>query len=258
MKWLDAIIEVLREAEEPMHYGDIAVEIVETKKRDKVGVSPELSVAAIISKHPDIFVRDERGTYKLNDSFDYEQWKKSDHDTESDEQTSINQEIKKRSKNIVRTYGVYWRREDVDWSKSKPQLLGSQSDGDVVDFGAMRGIYMLCDHREPIYVGQAIKNGLGERLRNHTKDRHANRWNRFSWFGIDGVNQTGSIHKVNTFSVEIADVANALEAVMIEGLEPRQNRKSGNYFDGAEYAQVSDKRLEEKRVEAYINNIMKR
>ena len=33
MKWLDAIIEVLRKAEEPMHYGDIAVEIVETKKR---------------------------------------------------------------------------------------------------------------------------------------------------------------------------------------------------------------------------------
>lgn len=247
MKWLDAIIEVLRAAEEPMHYGDIAVEIVESKKRDKIGASPELSVATIISKHPDIFERDERGTYKLSDSFDYAKWKRSNRNTDNDEQTIITQEINKRGKNIVKAYGVYWRRDDVDWSKTKPKLLGSQSEGEAVDFSTMRGIYMLYDHREPIYVGQAIANGLGERLRNHTKDRHANRWNRFSWFGIDGVNQNGSIHTANKFNVNINDIANALEAVMIEGLEPRQNRKSGNYFEGAKYAQASDKASEAKR-----------
>ena len=142
---------------------------------------------------------------------------------------------KKSKKLLVRTYGVYWKRENVNWGE--PQLLGQQLNGSPVDFGDMRGLYVLYDNREPIFVGQAISEGLLSKLKTHTQDRLANRWNRFSWFGIHGVNQNGSIHKVKTFNVTITDVANALEAVLVEGLEPRQNRCNYDYFNGFEYSQ---------------------
>ena len=130
---------------------------------------------------------------------------------------------------------MFWRREKVDWSQDK--LRGSQLGGSHVDFSEMKGIYILYDNREPIFVGQAISAGLMAKLQTHTKDRFANRWNRFSWFGIYGVNQNGSLHQIRTFNTTIEDVANAIEAVLVEGLEPRQNRDNSRYFDGAEYSQ---------------------
>ncbi len=42
-----------------------------------------------------------------------------------------------------------------------------------------------------------------------------------------------------TFSIELKDMINAFEGIMIEGLEPRQNRKAGNEF-GDEYIQISE------------------
>ena len=40
-------------------------------------------------------------------------------------------------------------------------------------------------------------------------------------------------------NINIGDLINSLEGILIEGLEPRQNRKQGNKF-GDEYIQVID------------------
>lgn len=84
----------------------------------------------------------------------------------------------------------------------------------------------------------AVKESIARRLKHHTKDNHGNRWNRFLWFGIDGVNQDGTIHKVNSFSVKIDDVAKAMEVIVIEGAEPAHNKRGGDYLKGWEYKQL--------------------
>ena len=78
----------------------------------------------------------------------------------------------------------------------------------------------------------------------HTKNRLSTRWDRFSWFGIDAVNpETLKIIPTDlTFKTDIYSLANALEGILIEGLEPRQNRRQGDNF-GFEYYQEIDKEV---------------
>lgn len=235
MKWIEAIVEVLQESKVAMTSEDIAIAISKTEKISTYQFSPDIAVVAIIEKNITIFETNERGAYRLKETFDYEQWKATDKTSSTEETKSIKERVDRRTKNLIKTYGVFWRREKVDWSQDK--LRGSQLGGSHVDFSEMKGIYILYDNREPIFVGQAISAGLMAKLQTHTKDRFANRWNRFSWFGIYGVNQNGSLHQIRTFNTTIEDVANAIEAVLVEGLEPRQNRDNSRYFDGAEYSQ---------------------
>lgn len=240
MKWLDAIIEVLREAEKPMHYGEITEQIIKEGKRAEVGATPANSVCAAINKNLDIFEKTDAGTYALRSTFDYAKWKGADTTTEKEETASLDTEITKESrKTIIKAFGKYWLRDKVDWSKTEPSLIGRQtSKSQLVDFKTMRGVYMLYDNHQLVYVGEAVKESIAKRLKHHTKDRLCNRWNRFSWFGIDGVNQNGTIRKVNTFSVKSDDVVKALEAIVIEGAEPLHNKRGGDYLKGREYKQA--------------------
>ena len=47
-----------------------------------------------------------------------------------------------------------------------------------------------------------------------------------------------------------------MEAVLIEGLEPRQNRKRGDDFQAAEFSQVEDPEIERQRQSAVMKQIM--
>jgi hypothetical protein len=66
------------------------------------------------------------------------------------------------------------------------------------------------------------------------------RWDRFSWFGIYPVKTDGSLDLTANpkFSVKLLIVT--MEALLIEGLEPPQNRKRGEDFRAVEYLQVED------------------
>ena len=238
MKWLDAIIEVLREAEEPMHYVEITEKIIKQGKRTEVGATPANSVAAAISRNLDIFEKTDAGKYALRSTFDYAKWKGEDKTTEKEETASIDTEIKKESrKTIIKAFGKHWQRDKVDWSKT--ELVGRQtSKSQFVDFKTVRGVYMLFKDYDMIYVGVAVKESIAKRLKQHTKDKHSTCWNCFSWFSFDGVNQNGTIRKVNTFSVKIDDVAKAVEAIVIEGAEPHRNTRGGDYLNGREYTQL--------------------
>lgn len=240
MKWLDAIIEVLCEAEKPMHYEKITDRIIEEGKRAEVGATPANTVCAAINKNLDIFEKTDAGTYALRSTFDYAKWKGADTTTEKEETASLDTEITKESrKTLIKTFGKYWRCDKVDWSKTEPSLVGRQtSKSQPVDFKTMRGVYMLHDNHQLVYVGVAVKESIAKRLRQHTKDKLCDCWNRFSWFGIDGVNQNGSIRKINTFSVKSDDVAKALEAIVIESAKLPHNKRGGDYLKGREYTQI--------------------
>ena len=93
------------------------------------------------------------------------------------------------------------------------------------------------------YVGQAVKQPISKRLADHCRDRLNGRWDRFSWFGFYHIDETGKLidnYSQNNFSIE--NLANTLEALLVEGLEPRQNRKSGNEF-GMEFLQYEDEKF---------------
>jgi predicted GIY-YIG superfamily endonuclease len=142
--------------------------------------------------------------------------------------------------------------------KVAPDLFGVQTFGATpVNFDKQIGVYLLHDGREVIYVGQAISQTIGERLFQHIKDRFSGRWDRFSWFGLYSVNEDGTlkIYDETHREISIENIGHTLEAVLIESIEPRQNRKSGNKFSGLEFNQFEDPEIERKRAKKILDDL---
>ena len=160
------------------------------------------------------------------------------------------------STGIIQAFGMYWARNLIVWSGS-PRLLGQQQTGaKPVDFANQRGVYLLYDDRDVIYVGRATDQGFGRRLFQHTVDRLASRWNRFSWFGLWRVTQKGDLEEMSPRALP-ADiiVTTIMEALLIEGLEPPQNRRRGDDFRAVEYVQAEDPELEKRRMMALLSEM---
>lgn len=238
MKWIEAIIEVLKTSTEAMHYVDIANEITTRKLREGCK-TPHISVHVIMNAHPDIFIKESRGKYKLSPAFDYANWHKNSNVTDEEESRVIEAQAKKaNSKTLIKAYGKMWERGKIDWNKCHPVLLGTpRKMTQYIDFNNMRGVYTLYDANNTlVYVGLAT-NGIGDRLREHARDRHSAAWVKFSWFGIDGINQDGSIRRSTNLQTTISDVASALESVVIIGVHPPRNIKNGERMKDKEYLQ---------------------
>lgn len=255
MTWKEAIRRVLQEEGGPLHYTDITSRIFENEYRDKSnsGATPEQTVCALLATNKDAFQQLGSGVYALLDSAEEAPVKREP----KAESMMVKEEMALIGRNnIIKNFGMFWSRSKVNWKSMS--LYGSQNIGStVVDFKDQRGVYMLHDGREVIYVGQAVKQPISKRLADHCKDRLNGRWDRFSWFGFYGVDEDGLLmpddfQKTN-FSME--NLANAFEAVLIEGLEPRQNRRAGNDF-GFEFIQADDPELEEEQ--AIINALNRR
>lgn len=164
---------------------------------------------------------------------------------------------------MIYNYGLLWRRDLIFWGKggkgdnpahlkgmktrSKKQMPSLSRK--TVDFRCQIGVYVLYYDFELVYVGQVgAKAEKGEegtnfytRLNQHKADFLADRWNRFSWFGIRKVIQKpgrkqdkilGSIP--DGVQSTRADFFNTLEAVMISISEPKLNRQSGTWKKPAE------------------------
>lgn len=146
---------------------------------------------------------------------------------------------------------MFWRRDAVEWAAT-PKLLGMQEIGATpVDFCGQLGVYLLYDGREVIYAGRTTDRPLGRRLYEHTLDRLSSRWDRFSWFGLLPVSERGTLGPLpKTF--EAATLIPALEAILIESLEPRQNRKRGDDLESVEYMQHVDPSIQRKRLKAAL------
>ena len=118
-------------------------------------------------------------------------------------------------------------------------------------------MYLLYDRREIVYVGQSNEerkhSSIGQRLKLHTRNRLRSRWDRFSWFGLNPVGKSvpsspfadGTDVGWNGATKAVIDV---IEAVLIEAIEPRQNRRQGDYFRGLEYLQVEDPKVTNRKL----------
>ncbi len=258
LTWKDAIVKVLREEKKALHYTEIAELIAEREYRKSLGATPKDTVYSQIyteintKNQNSKFKKVDRGVFILREFFD----SSSQPSTEEKQTEKISQETTEKIR-IINSYGIYWNRNLVDWGLMNPNLLGIQQKGATeVNFQYQVGIYLLHDNRETIYVGQAIDQSLGKRLKQHTTDRMSGRWDRFSWFGFYPVSDNAELDKDIKFeNLTVQDLGNILEAILIESMEPRQNRKQGNLFSGIEYLQQEDTAIKKKRQEDLLSEL---
>jgi len=159
---------------------------------------------------------------------------------------------KRRSKpkpKIIANMGVFWHRDKARWvgSRSQPRgILGVRAGAKrygPVDFWNQVGIYCLYADLDLVYVGQAglsDKSCIGDRLKSHTKDDTADRWDKFSWFGLCKVKQNGTLGaRFEKAKATWSDVADVLEGILIEVAEPPENSQKGRFGPGVHrYIQV--------------------
>lgn len=245
--WKDAITIVLAEAKEPLHYSEITERILARGLKTTAGATPDQTVNAQISASikrdgaVSPFLRVAKGTFTLRSN------------GESAPQQAIEPEAE-TSADVIRAFGIYWQREHVVWRR-QPRLFGRQQvAAKSVDFGDQRGVYVLADHHTVVYVGRAVDRPLGQRLYEHTLDRLSGRWNRFSWFGFYGVSDAGKLTK-DPLTPTLTSIVSAFEAILIETLEPPQNRRRGDDFTGVEYIQDIDPELKEQELQATLRSI---
>lgn len=219
-----------------MLYTLIAEEIANQELRSKLGATPANSVNSTINRSiaekgdESPFVKVDRGKYFLRKMAESK-------DDEAINRKSVSDE---NETGAIGALGMFWRSSEVNW-KRMPRLLGQQQAGaDTIDFCDQVGIYLLHDRERVIYIGRVIDRPMGQRLYEHTKDRLNGRWDRFSWFGIRTVSEDGKLLPVVETVSSNADLITTLEAVLIEALEPPQNRRRGDQLATIEYLQAAD------------------
>ena len=258
LPWKQAIITVLSASDGPMHYKDIAEKIVSEELRTKsIGATPAATVSVTLSNSinnegdSSPFIKVGRGEYYLREPKVSKKRKAAAKKIDDADEPSNEAQY-----DVISSFGMFWRRDLIDW-KTQPSLLGMQQLGaEPVDFRDQVGIYLLYDGREIIYVGRAVERPLARRLYEHTVDRLSTRWDRFSWFGLLPVSDKGKLGQVPaTYSSQ--KLMPALEAIMIEALEPRQNRKRGDDLSAVEYLQKADPEIERKKRKAVLEAAMK-
>lgn len=259
MPWRDAIIDVLRRRGAAMHYATIAEGIVSGGLRKAVGATPASTVSATITTSLNTegtqspFQRVARGEYILRDLATGAPIPAlvPEADEVADEESAD------ELAGPIFAFGMFWERTRVRWV-SNPAILGKQQIGaDAVNMAPQHGIYLLYDVRDVIYVGRCTDRPLGVRLHEHTFDRLRTRWNRFSWFGTRPISDDGSLGSTMDGSSGLQIIA-AMEALLIESLEPPQNRRRGDGFAAVEFIQADDPELERAQLKAAIAELQSR
>ena len=254
LSWQDAIIRVLEDAGEPLHYQDITNRIGQQRLRDLTGAAPAGTVNSLLSQ----MIRDEdrysvrkvgRGIFKsaapsLGDTIE------SDESDEIDEDQSEDEGII-----LVSAFGLYWERDKVRWNSNA--ILGRQASNSVpVNFAEQQGVYLLHNGRTVVYVGRTTSGTLYNRLRSHNNasDSKALRWDSFSWFGLRGVdNESGTLTSFDS-NISMSELIIVLESVLIEALEPPTNARRGDRM-GELYQQVIDPQIQEQMRRDYFASL---
>lgn len=253
LSWKDAIYRVLSSSALPMHYVDIADAIAERELRADLGATPASSVSATLygaiqregERCP--FVRVGRGIWALRRKSELSVSAADGVDDETVDETGL-----------INAFGMYWARSSVLWS-AHPRVLGHQHPGSSpVDFCDQKGVYLLHDGHAVVYVGRTTDQPLGVRLRQHTIDRLNGRWNRFSWFGVCGVSESGALETPRNERFDLSMLIVTMEALLIEGLEPPQNRRRGDEFKAVEFLQAEDPDIQRQMQMRAIDELKRR
>ena len=134
---------------------------------------------------------------------------------------------------LIRAYGQFWNPDIVEWGKKGPGNKGTlpgtgKWDNETtieVDVWRQHGIYVLHDDFKSVYVGHAYDQPIGKRLRDHLTDRHAGRWDMFSWYGVYSIKKDGTLRfgKMRQMSLETS--IKSIEALAIYIADPPLNRR---------------------------------
>lgn len=258
--WSEAIKKVLAEQGEPMRTSEIAQAILDGNLRTKAGATPHTAVASYLSQEP---LRSEvekldRGVFRYPPVVQAIKPSASP----SPEAVTVAPEdagtadVSEDERGLLNAFGLFWRRAEVDWTPSKPTMLGVQLTGSAaVDFSNQEGVYLLYDGSRLVYVGRVSEPRLGKRLREHTRDRLSGRWDRFSWFGLRPVGADGELEVVPDGDLNSDLVISTLEALLIEALEPPQNRRQGDGFAELEFIQQTDPNIEKARKKRILTEL---
>jgi len=253
LTWRQAIERVLGSSPVPLDATQITERIIADGLRKNLGQTPSATVQAQLAasiKHDgdrSPYVRVAKGVFALKSKWTGGVYVRPDGGEITNEIPGAEDQY-----DVVTSFGMFWKRESIEWTAS-PRLLGMQQIGaESVDFHQQRGIYLLYDGREVIYVGRTTDRPLGKRLYEHTLDRFAARWDRFSWFGLLPVSEKGRIGTLPD-QYEAGKLIPALEAILIEALEPRQNRKRGDDLAAVEYLQTIDPQIRKKLLKAQLD-----
>lgn len=154
---------------------------------------------------------------------------------------------------FIKSYGLFWRADEVDWNPGQGKrgafrLLGrrgiNRPNLRISDFRHQQGIYILYGDYGPYYVGLTKRQGLGKRLKDHLTDGHAEKWDRFSWFGFCAVKK-GKDDKGLCKLSELANTANGqpvryitdVEALLIRSMG-LNNINHNNFCKADEWTQI--------------------
>ena len=238
----EAICTVLREASEPLRYQDIANIIASEGLFQFEGATSDRSVASELSR----MIRDGKPIDRLGGGHYACRRLRPIHEEDDADDASL----------TIAAYGLHWEREKVAWNTARQdvRLLGRQNQAAAqVNFADQQGVYLLHHMRTVTYVGRtsAENNGLFGRLKSHTKNlRRSGRWDRFSWFGIRPVHDSGDLLPAPP-NLTADRLINIVEAVLIETYLPAFNDKSGDLM-GALYEQVVDPEIARQRAQAIL------
>lgn len=165
---------------------------------------------------------------------------------------------------LIKNYGILWDRNYVHFGSNgkRGTLLGKKNNSQDIDFRDQIGIYILYDSDFiPVYVGQA-GNGhatLFTRLKQHTSDHLWNRWDLFSWFGLKGVNKSGSLKSDDNvdkkFTSSGTGILNEFESILIVAMEPKLNKQGPKLKDATHYSQSIDENIKELSLKDVIIEI---
>jgi predicted GIY-YIG superfamily endonuclease len=168
---------------------------------------------------------------------------------------------------LIRAYGLFWSADEVEWfpgpgSQGQYMLLGRRGEKkpklQLANFRSQSGLYILYGDYGPYYVGKADR--LGRRLKQHLNDRHAGKWNRFSWFGFrpvltsrnaKGLNRLKEL-KQKTLGTTPQAIAE-LEALLIRALGLENNYAKMSFPGADRWKQV---RLDD--VDMYLEKVVQK
>ena len=226
--WEEAVLTVLNEAQEPLHYTEIAQRVLkrgfETRTANPQAVANKTlrGLMSARGRRRVEAIENQRGWYALASVANNLNQKIRDEEAAEDDSEIIK----------IAAFGLFWQRDLVDWDTGKT-LFGQQSkDAVKVDFADQDGLYFLHDgRREVMYIGKTFtptaRYGLFNRLKSHHDDpRKTVYWDSFSWFGFKPVSEDGQLQRTPE-NATFKSVVSLIEAIFIETLLPRLNQQSG-------------------------------
>lgn len=155
---------------------------------------------------------------------------------------------------LIQAYGLFWRADEVEWLpgrgvKGEFRLLGrigaNRGTLRVADMRDQVALYVLHDDWGVYYVGLTLEQSIGARIRQHLGDRHADSWDRFSWFGFRPVLKRQDSEGLcelkplaSTSAGRPTDAVRDMEALLIQLHNPRGNRSKMGFVRAEQWTQI--------------------